>query len=257
MKLQDCITAIKTWMVHNKLQLNNEKTEFFIASSPHNCKYITNCYITIGGSKIVPSDSVRNLGAYFDTNMSMSNHVTSMSRAITFHLRNISRIRKYIDENTCHHIIRSLVLSRLDYCNGLLSSIPRTHVIRLQRLQNWAARIVFNVSRIHDANPLRSSLHWLPVQQRIVFKLLLFVYKILNNISPNYLNDCIQLYQPNRPLRSSNDYLRLTYPKTHLQAGDRSFSVSASREWNKLPINIRQSSSISIFKKSVKTHLFP
>ncbi|XP_072022019.1 uncharacterized protein [Amphiura filiformis] len=256
-KLQNCIYQIKTWMIQNKLQLNNDKTEFFIASSPHNSRFINNVSLKIGDSTILPSKSVRNLGSFFDTNMSMTTHITNLCKTTTFHLRNLTRIRKYIDEDTCNHAARSLVLPRLDYCNGLLSSIPHKHVLRLQRLQNWAARLVFNVPRKHDSQPLLSALHWLPVQQRIIYKLLLYVYKTLNHLAPDYLNTCLHIYHPTRNLRSVNDFLRLDYPKAHLRAGDRTFTLCASREWNKLPITIRQSSSIASFKKSIKTYLFP
>ena len=187
----------------------------------------------------------------------MSTHINNVSRNVTFHLRNISRIRKYIDQSTCHHAVRSLILSRLDYCNGLLSSVPKCHVNRFQRLQNWAARLVFEVGRIHPAQPLLNSLHWLPVQQRIIFKLLLFVYKSLRNQAPRYISECLTVYTPNRNLRSSSNNLQLTYPVTRTRSGDRTFTVAASKEWNNLPLSIRQSVSVDTFKKALKSHLFP
>ena len=213
--------------------------------------------LSIGNVNIKPSETIRNLGAFFDSQMSMSSHVTNLSKTVTFHLRNISRIRKYIDQPTCQHAVRSLILSRLDYCNGLLSLLPSSYIIRLQRLQNWAARLVFEVDRKHSAAPLLKSLHWLPVHQRIVFKLLLCTYKCLHNQGPIYLKNSLLLYVPKRQLRSSKDYLRLTYPITRVLAGDRTFTVSASKEWNSLPIQIRQSSSVNVFKKALKTYLFP
>jgi hypothetical protein len=257
-RLQNCILDIKKWMTINKLKLNDSKTEFFIAASPHNQKHIPlNVSLSVGNDIIKPSKTIRNLGAFFDSQMTMSSHIINVSKTVTFHLRNIGRIRKYIDKSTCHHAVRSLILSRLDYCNGLLSSLPSTYIIRLQRLQNWAARLVFEVNRRHSPSPLLKSLHWLPIHQRIIFKLLLCVYKCLNNQAPVYLKDCLSLYVPNRQLRSSNDYHRLVYPITRVLAGDRTFTVSASKEWNRLPIFIRQSPSIHVFKKQLKTHLFP
>ena len=188
--------------------------------------------------------------------MTMSAHINNVCRNVTFHLRNISRIRKCIDQNTCHHAVRSLILSRLDYCNGLLSSIPKSQITRLQRLQNWAARLVFEVGRSHSPQPLLHSLHWLPIQKRIIFKLLLYVYKSLNNQAPRYISECLTVYIPSRNLRSSNHNLQLSYPITQNLAGDRTFTVSASKLWNNLPLTIRQSVSTNSFKKALKAQLF-
>ena len=256
-KLQNCITDIKNWMCVNKLKLNDSKTEFFITTSDYYQRQLPDITLTIGDSCIKPSQTIRNLGAFFDSNMSMAAHITNLSRTITFHLRNMTRIRRFIDKDTCHHAIRSLVLSRLDYCNGLLSSVPKSHILHLQRLQNWAARIIFIVDRRHESSPLLKSLHWLPMKQRITYKLLLYVYKVLNGLAPMYISNCLKLYVPKRNLRSSSDCLRLDYPITRSKAGDRTFTVYASKLWNNLPMTLRNCTSVNAFKKALKTHWFP
>ena len=159
------------------LMLAQRNWEMQAMTALHLIITITEITLTIGNSCIKPSQTIRNLGAYFDSIMTMASHITNVSRTITFHLRNISRIRKYIDKDTCHYAVRSLILSHIDYCNGLLSSLPKSYTLRLQRLQNWAARLVFTVHRQQDPKPLLKSLHWLPVKQRISFKLLLYVFK--------------------------------------------------------------------------------
>ena len=255
-KLQNCISDIRQWMVVNKLKLNDSKTEFFVAASAYNLRSIPNVHLDVGGTLISPSDTIRNLGVIFDSCMSMSHHISHICSTVTFYLRNISRIRRFIDKSACHNAVRSLVLSRIDYCNGLLSTIPSNQLIRVQRLQNWAARLIFQVSRDYPSQPLLKSLHWLPLKQRIIFKLLVFVYRSLNNQAPEYLSNCLNLYTPTRALRSASDPLRLTYSITRTLAGDRTFTVSASKYWNDLPLTIRQSSSTSIFRRALKTHLF-
>ena len=95
---------------------------------------------------IEPTETVRNL--------SMSTQVTSLSRSITYLLRNIFRIRHYLDFETCNHVVRSLVLSRLDYENILLLGWNVTEIARLQRLQNWAAKIIFLAAKKGHASPL-------------------------------------------------------------------------------------------------------
>ena len=132
-------------MVVNKLKLNDSKTEFFVAASAHNLRNFPDVQLNVGNTLVSPSETIRNLGVIFDHRMSMSNHISHICSTVTFYLRNIARIRRFIDQSACHNAVRSLVLSRIDYCNALLSSIPSTQLIRAQRLQNWAARLVFHL----------------------------------------------------------------------------------------------------------------
>ena len=104
--------------------------------------------------------------------------------------------------------------------------------------------------------PVLYSLHWLPVEYRITFKVLLLTFKILNNYCPKYLKELVNLYEPARALRSA-DKMLLTVPSTRCKSyGDRSFSFVAAKTWNSLPMNVRSSSSLECFKNSLKTFLF-
>ena len=96
----------------------------------------------IGNTTVVCEPKVKNLGVIFDQLMSMRQHVNYTSRTARFHLRNISRIRRYISEESCKLVVQSLVTSRLDYSNGLLYGIPQSAVSISQSVQNSAARIV-------------------------------------------------------------------------------------------------------------------
>ena len=107
------------------LKLNNNKTEFLVITSPYNKCWLPDICLRIGEESIRPSTSVRNLGIIFDDVMSMSPQVISLTKNITFHLRNITRIRRFLDYETCNHIVRSLVLSRLDYGNVLLLELAQ------------------------------------------------------------------------------------------------------------------------------------
>ena len=140
-----CINEIRTWMTFNFLKLNNDKTEFLVITSPYNKRWMPDICFRIGEESIRPSTSVRNLGVIFDDVMSMSPQVISLTKNITFHLRNITRIRRFLDNETCNHIVRSLVLC-LDYGNVLLTGTSAKHIMKLQRLQNWSAKLIFCAS---------------------------------------------------------------------------------------------------------------
>ena len=257
-RLSDCIAEVKVWMLCNKLRLNDTKTEFFLIYSPRQLNLVTDVKLKIGVSEIKPSTSIKNLGITFDPHMKMDFHVSLLCRTVNFHLRNIARIRRFIDQDTCAHAVRSLVLSRLDYGNSLLGGISSSSVKRLQKLQNRAARLVFGVNRRTSASPLLRHLHWLPVQQRIDFKILLHVYKCVNSLGPQYLSDTVSLYHCARSgLRSSTDTTRLSTQNNKRAIGATAFSYIGPKLWNKLPVSIRTARSVQSFKKLLKTYLFP
>ena len=229
LRMTQCIAEIRSWMLANKLKLNDSKTELFlIASSKHaNSVSYLDHKLEIGGSVISPSDTVKNLGIISDDSLSMKSHVSSLCRSINFHLRNLSRIRPFIDRCTCAHAVRSLILSRLDYGNSLLGGLSATDTQRLQKLQNRAACLIYQVSRRTSVpTPLIRELHWLPVQQRIEFKVLVHVYNCVNGSSPIYLQDLLSFYNSgHQGLRSSKDLTRLAIPVTKRSLSDRSFAV--------------------------------
>ena len=127
---------------------------------------------------------------------------------------------------------------------------------KLQYVQNCAARLVTRTKRSEHITPVLRELHWLPVRQRIIYKILLLTYKALNSMAPTYLTDLLQRYTPPRQLRSSSKNL-LKVPNSNLKSyGERTFQVAAPKLWNELPENVKISNSINEFKTSIKTLLF-
>ena len=154
----------------------------------------------------------------------------------------------------------SLHLCRLDYCNSLLYGIDDRLLQRLQSVQNAAARLVTGARRSDHIRPVLRQLHWLPVRQRVAFKIAGLVHQSLAGSAPAYLADDCHLLSDagRRPLRShSNDIRKLLVPRTHNKLGDRSFSAAGPRLWNDLPPGLQWPGlSFDSFRRSLKTHLF-
>ena len=115
---------------------------------------------------------------------------------------------------------------------------------------------MLEVSKFRHITPVLCELHWLPIQYRIIFKILLLVYKSLNGTSPSYLAQKLYYRSLTRSLRSVSNELLMqprSYTKTY---GDREFAIYAPREWDLIPYEIRKSNTISSFKRSLKTYLF-
>ena len=147
------------------------------------------------------------------------------------------------------------MISRLDYANGLLYNINSNLLHRLQIVQNTAARIILRATRHDRATPLLYSLHWLPIDKRILFKCLVRIQKCIHGHAPKYLSELMVMSCPTCDLRSGNQCLYI-FSKTKTKFGDRAFVNFAPRIWNNLPLSLRSTTSIVMFKKSLKTYLF-
>uniref|UniRef100_A0A3B3B7H9 Reverse transcriptase domain-containing protein n=1 Tax=Oryzias melastigma TaxID=30732 RepID=A0A3B3B7H9_ORYME len=255
-KLNSCIRDIKTWMTINYLLLNPEKTEVMILGPKHLRDALSDQIVSLDGVNVASNSSVRNLGVLFDQDLSFKAHISQACKTAFFHLRNIARIRNMLSKSDAEKLIHAFVTSRLDYCNSLLIACPKSSLKSFQLVQNAAARLLAGTSRREHITPVLASLHWLPVESRIKFKILLLTYKALNGVAPSYIRDLIVPYQPIRTLRSQNAGLLVVPRISKSTVGGRTFSHQAPVLWNKLPAHVREASTVSTFKTSLKTFLF-
>ena len=168
----------------------------------------------------------------------------------------MNRIRRFLDFDACHNAVRALILSKLDYCSCLLNGLTQKNITRLQRIQKRCAKLIFKRPKLTHASPLLHDLHWLPVTQRIKFRTLVHVFKCLNNLSPTYLSSLLSTQKSSSYFLRSSKGILCNIPRSHTLTGDRAFSISAPRLWHRLPPSVRNSTSITSFKKALKTHLF-
>ena len=145
-------------------------------------------------------------------------------------------------------LIHASISSHLDYCNVLYVNLPKKLLNKLQKLQNAAIRVIFNVRSRHPVSSFFSELHWLNIEQRIIFKCILLIYKSIHGLAPAVLEDMV-IVRNNNNLTLQNVYYK------HSKYGKRAFSYYASRYWNTLPIDIRCINTVSSFKTALKSYL--
>ena len=121
------------------------------------------------------------------------------------------RIRKYLRRSVTESLVHAFITSRIDYCNSLLYGLPNSHIMKLQRIQNAAARLVTGTPRFCHVTPLLFHLHWLPISYRIKFKILLLTFKCLYGQAPNYLIDFITIKKQSRYSLRSNESISSSY----------------------------------------------
>ena len=195
------------------------------------------------------------MGFIFDCDFNFKRQISQTCKICFYHIRDFRRIREYLSPEAAKSVACALVTSHLDYCNSLLYNLPDRDIERLQRVQNCLAHVVCKASRFSRYKPLLNFLHWLPVKCRIRFKLCTITFKAFLFHQPTYLFNYLVPLQNSRLLRSSNTNI-LTVPRFRTKWGSRDFAVAALSTWNSLPVNLRTASTVTSFKKMLKTLLF-
>ena len=224
-------------------------------SSSANAKRVSTDSLTLNSEVVKAAPVVRNLGVYMDNRLNFEAQIANVQKTCYYYLSWIRKIRKCLSKETTKSIVHALVIARIDYCNSLYVNLPKSATEKLQRIMRSAARLISQPSWNASITEVCKDLYWLPVTQRSQFKVLTLVYKALHNETPSYISEMLQSYRPERTLRSKKSNLLLV-KRTRVRYGARAFSVSGPSLWNKLPQEIRDSNSFSIFKRKLKTYLF-
>jgi hypothetical protein len=260
-RMSTCIVEINEWMASNRLKLNPTKTEVIWLGSPQRLKHCPVGELQIAGVGIKPTTHVRDLGVMIDNDLSLQCHVNHITRTCFYHLRQLRVIRRSLTVDTAHSLVRALVHSRLDYCNGVLAGMHQYQYDRLQSVLRAAARLVLRLPKWASVSEaMRTKLHWLPYPERVEFKLCSTIYKCLHNSAPQYLIElCIPVATlPGRCHLRSAACGDLFVPATSTKTiGPRGFFYAGPVAWNRLqPVLKDPSLSFTMFKKLLKTELF-
>ena len=253
--LRKCTDAINDWHLVNFLQLNPQKSEVMFIGTPTHLKNLSPpSSINIAGTTLPSSSTtLKLLGVTFDSHLSFKQHAISIIKSCNHLIWAIRHIRPFLFVDTTSALARSLVLSRLDYCNSLLYGTSASLIHSLQRTQNNLAKLVLLNPSLNGSECLRQ-LHWLPIHLRIIFQISLITYRTLATTNPPYLNHLIhRRHIPN--LRSSSA-IDLHQPVHRSSIVNRSFTYASPAVWNDLPPIIRTQPTLELFKRQLKTHLF-
>jgi len=193
--LLDCLNEIKLWMASNFLQLNESKFEVLMVllkdlGPPESVNQIA---LDLGPLASNVNTQVRNLGVIFDSEMKFDRQVNAVVKGSFFQLRGIAKLKGILSSKDMETVVHAFITSRLDYCNSLYLGLPKKLLSRLQLVQNAAARLLTGTRKWSSISPVLASLHWLPVEYRVQFKVLVMVFKCLHGLAPVYISSMLRL----------------------------------------------------------------
>ena len=213
--------------------------------------------INISGTTIQTVESVHNLGYFMHCPIKNSHHISKISGGLYCLLKDLGSIHLHINQNTVNMLVQALVLSKLDYCNSLLSGSAQYVLDKFQRVKNMACRLVYNLRKYDHVTANMRNLYWLRICKHITYKLASLMFKFNKKEAPKYLCDLVTSNSAAKcKLRSASTSLfKPIFCKSTLSMSS-SFASVGPRTWNRLPSDIRNESHEEVSKKKLKNHLF-
>ena len=191
--------------------------------------------ITIGNAQLPFKQSVKNLSLTLDYHLTMNAHVSNIARTCYFEQRSLASIRRFQTSTATATLVSAFVPSSVDYCSSLLFGSTHDVTSHLQRMRNYAARVILCLPMSPRITIHLKSLHWHPVKVRSTYKIACLCYHCHSSTSPSYVADMLQ----KKPSHARNTR-----------------STSSSSVWNFVPNDIKRTPSLSSSMSRLKTYLF-
>jgi len=194
-QLENCTASVHAWLQTNGLQLNPTKSEVIQFTATRGSDWVDNVTtLQVSNVAIQPSTNIKSLGGR-DTRqeavMSFDAHVTNVCKLCYCHIRSLRHVRESLPNDVARTVACSIVRSSLDYCNSLLAGTSKSNLVKLQRIQNTLARVTLRKGKFDHITPALKELHWLPIEDRITFKLATLTYNIKTSGQPAYLRELL------------------------------------------------------------------
>ena len=191
--MQSCISDVKAWATVNMLKPNDKKTELMLVTSKRtNHLHNLPTSITFGNAQIPFKQSVKNLGFTLECHLTTNAHISNIAQTCYFELRHLASIRRFLTSTPTATLVSAFALSRIDYCNSLLFGFTHDVTSHLQRIQNYAARVILRLPKSSSITTHLKSHHWLSVKVRSTYKRACLCYHCHSRTVPSYAADMLQ-----------------------------------------------------------------
>ena len=253
--LQKDLNSIQTWCKKNNMSINPTKTTSMLIGSQHRIKTSSDLLLHLNNTIIQSVKTQKVLGIHLDSNLKWDIQIDNLCKKLSTKLTLLRRISKYLSLESKKLYYNAYMLPLMDFCSIVWSNCNKSLIMRVNKIQKATARWILKSRFDSPSAPLFKKLGWLTFENRRKLHVTVLVYKGLNKLVPSYITELINITNNSKyNLRSvKNKDIIYLKPKTNFLK--QSFSYSCIKTWNDLPVTIRESKSLTIFKKSMKEYL--
>ena len=252
------LLLFQSWCAPNKLIINTKKCKAMLICTRQRrvaMEYPT-LHLQIGGNSFECVKSHKILGLIIDNKLSWREHIFDLCANLSCLVGLLWRVRNYLSYEMKCMFYNSFILSKIDYCLNIWGSSSKCYMECILKLQKRAARIILSANIETRSETMFNKLGWMTVYQRAFYQNCILTYKVINGMSPSYFNNIFnwKSYSHLYSLRSvsQNSVLDVELPTVYRDIFKCSFSFSGAEAWNKIPISVRQLTTLNAFKDKCK-----
>jgi len=231
--METSLASLDEWFRANALKVNASKTQLITLGSRQNLQKLPNFEIAFRDSPLKPCNEVKNLGVTFDKNISWDSHVGVISQRCNGILIGLSNARHMLPHSIVTTLVTALVLSQVRYCLSVYGNGTKKNMHRVQKILNFAARVISGRRKFDHVSDLRERLGWLPAQLMADHCTLCLAHKVIASGEPDSLAVTLRCNSDMRQRNTRQDGL-LHVPRSKSEAGKRRFCSRAPTLHNKL-----------------------
>ena len=196
-------------MNRNFMKMNDAKTEYTKFGNERQLLKCTRNDIQVGDVTVPASSHLNYLGLFMDEELTFMKHIQNKSRVASRNIFNIRKFRRHLSRESMEILVHGLVMSHLYYSNGVFGLLPNASLKPYVKVQSMALKTILGRSKYDSVRQAMIELYWLPIRERINYKIIIWVFKCLHNLVPQYLCTLFRIKDSTRDLRSSSKALLL------------------------------------------------
>ena len=254
-RMESALSSLGDYFHSNGLKVNVTKFELLTLGTRQNLRSLPSFTVNFRGTSLAPTTEARNLGVLFDQHLSWDAHVSALSRKCCGILAGLSHIRHYLPHEILPEIVTALVISHIRYCLVVYGNGSSTNQRRIQKLINFAARVISGRRKFDHISDVCDTLQWLDAPSLSQYQTLCLLQKIRVTGQPNSLAEqfIVNCERPHRNRNTRQDH-QLFLPRARTEAGKRRFAYRAANQFNALPREFRVMSTRQ-FRRALKAEM--
>ena len=252
-KLEEVLASLDFWFRANGLKVNADKTQLMLMGSPQNIRNAPSFAVKFRDHSLLPVSEAKNLGIIFDPSLSWDAHISAVIRRCFGILIGLSHLRNYLPPSVVSAVVNALALSQIRYCISVYGNGTLKNLARIQKVINYAAKIIFGRKKFDHVSDLLEGLGWLSAADLVQYHTLCLVQKVRCLGEPEALASGLATMSETRD-RSTRQNNSLYIPMSHTEMGRRRFCCRAPREYNALPPDVAHLT-MPAFGRHLRSHL--